>query len=62
MLFENFSDNVEICLFNPRLKMITSKQVVDEDPQIVISQDKKYVVEIEDNYDGEDSPKKEMQI
>ena len=62
MLFENFSENVEICLFNPRLKVITSKQIVEEDPQIVISQDKKYIVEIEDEYDGEDGPSRKMQI
>jgi len=25
VLFENFSDEVEICLFNPKLKTITSR-------------------------------------
>lgn len=46
----------EIILFDTKLKAITYIQEVTIDPHIAISQDKKYFVEIEDEYDGGNDP------
>ena len=56
VIFELFTQDVQYCLFNSRLNGITSKQIWDEDPIVAVSQDKKYFIEIEAQYDGEDGP------
>jgi hypothetical protein len=62
VLFESFSDKVEICLFNPLLRRVTSKQEVINDPKFVVSSDRKYLVAIEDTYEGIDMKQQKMNI